>query len=148
MQVYKILDVLTLYYYIVCKSTKYWTFMPYKDPAVRAQKQKEYSKKHYEKNKSTIKANSANTKRSIRAQFREFKSSLSCTICGENHPATLDFHHHTPHKDNIKISKLLVDGRIALAMREIKEKCVVLCANCHRKHHYEEQKKKPAEAGL
>jgi L-lysine 2,3-aminomutase len=28
------------------------------------------------------------------------------------------------------------------------EKCIVLCSNCHRKHHFtEDQKKTPAQGG-
>ena len=115
--------------------------MPYKDPEVRKQKAKEYSRQYYERNKAKVQDATNENRRAGRQAFREFKSTLSCTRCGENHPATLDFHHHTPHKDNIKISKLLTDGRFTLAMKEIKEKCIVLCSNCHRKHHFEERKR-------
>lgn len=116
--------------------------MPYKDPQVKAQKQKEYSKKYYEKNKEKqIELNRKN-KSEAKRQFKEFKSRLSCVQCGENHPATLDFHHHTPHPANRKISSLITDGQYTRAIQEIAEKCIVLCSNCHRKHHYEEQKKK------
>lgn len=115
--------------------------MPYKDPEVRRLKAKEYSKKHYEQNKSAVQARTNENRRVGRRAFKAFKATLACTKCGENHPATLDFHHHTPHKDNIKISRLLADGRFTLAMSEIKEKCIVLCSNCHRKHHHEERKR-------
>ena len=116
--------------------------MPYKDQAVAKAKHKEYSKNHYEANKEAVKARTAKNKQILRKKFYEYKATLSCTVCGESHIATLDFHHHTPQKDNIKISKLLSNDRYALAMKEIAEKCIVLCSNCHRKHHYEEQKKK------
>jgi L-lysine 2,3-aminomutase len=43
---------------------------------------------------------------------------------------------------------LLGDGRFKKALQEAMEKCIVLCANCHRKHHFEEdQKKTPAQGG-
>ena len=32
-------------------------------------------------------------KRKIKEWFEKYKSKLSCSICGENHPATIDFHH-------------------------------------------------------
>jgi len=111
--------------------------MPYKDPETRRAKAREY----YKANPEATKLRSAKNKRRVRADFAAFKAKLACTKCGENHPATLDFHHHTPHPDNIKINELVRAGRISLAMREIEEKCVVLCSNCHRKHHYEENKK-------
>lgn len=116
--------------------------MPYKDPAVRKAKHKEYSKNWYENNREKAIESNRKSKAEAKRQFREFKSRLSCTKCGENHPATLDFHHHTPHPANRKISSLLTDGQFTRAIQEIMEKCIVLCSNCHRKHHYEEQKKR------
>ena len=116
--------------------------MPYKDPVVRAQKQKEYSKKWYENNKPKQLEMNRKNKRQARADFAAFKANLRCTKCGENHPATLDFHHHTPHPANRKISSLITDGQYTKAIEEIMEKCIVLCSNCHRKHHWEENKTK------
>lgn len=119
--------------------------MPYKDPEIRKAKAREYRKKHYEANKEAVKARSAKSKKKMRQEFAEFKSRLSCTKCGENHPATLDFHHHTPHPDNKKINDLVRSGRVTFAMEEIMNKCIVLCSNCHRKHHYEENREKKAQ---
>ena len=130
-----------LYYYNTYLSTTYWIFMPYKDPTVRAQKQREYSKKWYEHNKPKQLEMNRKNKAEAKRQYKEFKSRLSCIKCGENHPATLDFHHHTPHPANRKISSLITDGQYTKAIEEIMEKCIVLCSNCHRKHHYEENKK-------
>lgn len=97
--------------------------MSHKDPEVRKIQRKAYKKR-------------------AKADFMAWKTTLFCSNCGENHPATLDFHHHTPHKDNIKIRKLIADSRFGFARREIEEKCIVLCSNCHRKHHWEENKNK------
>jgi hypothetical protein len=116
--------------------------MPYSDVEIRKQKNREYSRKYYAKNKQKVQEATNKVRRAGRQAFKEFKSRLSCVTCGENHPATLDFHHHTPHPDNIKISKLLADGRFSFAIEEIMNKCVVLCSNCHRKHHYEERQQK------
>ena len=113
--------------------------MPIKDPIKRKQKHKEYSAAHYLKNRESIIAKSIAKNKSQRKEFQEYKATLSCSVCGENHPATLDFHHHTPHPDNIKINVLIKQYKFALAMREIEEKCAVLCSNCHRKHHHEER---------
>ena len=116
--------------------------MPYKDPAVRKAKHKEYSKKWYDNNKSKQLELNKKNRAEGRRLFREFKARLSCIKCGEDHPATLDFHHHTPNPANRKISSLISGGQYTKAIQEIQEKCVVLCSNCHRKHHYEENKKK------
>lgn len=114
--------------------------MPIKDPVKRAECAKIYRKRHYEKNKVAIAAKVQARKRGLRKQFAEYKATLSCTNCGENHPATLDFHHVIRHPSNRKINELLKRGAIERAMKEIEEKCIVLCSNCHRKHHWEENK--------
>ena len=116
--------------------------MPYKDPDKRKAKGKEYSKKHYDANKPEYTARNKITKTTNKLRFQEYKATLSCTHCGESHYATLDFHHHTPHPDNVKITDLIGDGRYAFAMKEIVEKCIVLCSNCHRKHHHNERQQK------
>ena len=61
-----------------------------------------------------------------------------CIVCGETHSACLDFHHR-----NGKTDKLGDIGRIRRFSTErlLAEiaKCDVLCANCHRKHHWDER---------
>ena len=109
--------------------------MPYKDIETRRAKAREY----YKVNPAPTIARSKINKKKNRLAFAAFKATLACTKCGENHPATLDFHHHTPHPDNIKISELVRADRIRFAIEEIMNKCIVLCSNCHRKHHYEER---------
>jgi len=121
------------------------TTMPFKDPVKKKEKQKEYSRRYYEANKEKITATTGKMRRKRRAEFTEFKSTLCCTRCPENHPAALDFHHVVPNPANKKITELIRAGRFAFAMEEIKNKCIVLCSNCHRKHHYEEDKKKRAQ---
>ena len=116
--------------------------MPYKDPEVRKAKHKEYSRKHYENNRDKIIKSNSLKKRACRIAFNEYKATLKCIKCGEDHPATLDFHHHTPDPSNKKIHELISDGQYDLAMSEIVEKCWVLCSNCHRKFHDWERKQK------
>lgn len=116
--------------------------MPFKCPIKRKEKQREYSKKHYESNKPACFARISATKKRLRYEFAEFKSRLSCTKCGEADPAALDFHHIVKDPTNKKISKLTNNGAYVQAMLEIQTKCIVLCANCHRKHHSEENKAK------
>jgi hypothetical protein len=105
------------------------------------EKTKQWSKDHYEANKKDYIERAAEKKRSQRAEWDEFKNTLSCTQCGENHPATLDFHHVVRDPSNHKVHRLVANGSITKAREEIK-KCVVLCSNCHRKHHYDEYQEK------
>jgi hypothetical protein len=89
--------------------------MPFKDP----EKRKKYFTERGLKNKAFI---------------AERKVSRGCLVCGENrHPACLDFHHHNNDKE-FRIAEKSYGGSIKLLTREI-EKCVVLCATCHRLVH-------------
>lgn len=67
------------------------------------------------------------------AEFREFKESLSCLVCGESTPECLDFHHVDGEKYG-NISTIVNRWSVDRFKKEL-EKCVVLCANCHRKVH-------------
>ena len=114
------------------------TVMPFKDLELRKAKHREYSRKHYEKNKEKIKKSSEISKKIARAQWQNFKAALCCSKCGQNHPAALDFHHVFKDPSNKKVNRLTAHGMYAAALQEIK-KCVVLCANCHRIHHHNER---------
>lgn len=95
----------------------------------------EVRKRWYENNKEQQKANVKRRRIEIREWFRELKSTLKCERCGENHPATLDFHHRDPATKEIGLWELQRKswGKDRI-LAEI-AKCEVLCANCHRKHH-------------
>lgn len=119
--------------------------MPYKDPEIRKAKHAEYSKAYYEKNKAKVIKNKSIRKKELTKQFAEFKATKSCTKCGESHPATLDFHHVEYHPNNKKVFKLVQDGHWWKRIQQEIDKCVVLCANCHRIHHYDERALAKAE---
>lgn len=69
----------------------------------------------------------------------ELKSSLKCEVCGETFIYCLEFHHPDFKAKEMNISNMAHRGwskeRI---LKEIK-KCIVLCANCHRKEHYKDK---------
>ena len=113
--------------------------MPFKDPEVRRQKQKTYSKKYYEKNKKDV-IQKINAKKKVhRTWFVNYKKQLACVTCGFDHPAALDFHHVERKKSNRKVHELVGDGNTKKRILEEIEKCVVLCSNCHRVHHHDER---------
>jgi predicted nucleic-acid-binding Zn-ribbon protein len=112
--------------------------MPYKDENVRKAYHKEQSRKHYNANREAIIQKAADKKKIFKAEWKEYKATLTCTKCGFSHSAALDFHHEDPTKKEANIHRLLSNGQYAKLREELK-KCVVLCANCHRIHHYEEK---------
>ena len=81
----------------------------------------------------------------LRKWVWDLKSSRRCKKCGESHPACLEFHHTNRQEKDSEISKLV--GRGAAKQRLWKEiqRCDILCANCHRKHHYEEKMSPPTD---
>ena len=116
--------------------------MPYKDPKVKKSKGKEYSRKHYEANYTKRRQELSARRKELKAEWGVFKRTLKCSKCGFAHHAALDFHHEDPTEKEYNVNRLISNGQFKKAYAEI-EKCIVLCANCHRIHHYEE-KKKPA----
>ena len=112
--------------------------MPYKDKEKRKEKNREYQKKHYSENKEYYIKKAKESKSKVREQYDDYKKNLKCEICGENHPATLDFHHKEPNEKKIIISESIFRWSWNSIKREI-DKCSVLCANCHRKLHYKEK---------
>jgi len=112
--------------------------MPYKDESTRKKKHKEYSRKHYLKNQEEIIQKNKASKAQQKETWSEFKRGLKCTKCGFDHIAALDFHHEDPSTKEYNVNRLVSNKQFTKAYEEIK-KCIVLCANCHRIHHYEEK---------
>lgn len=65
--------------------------------------------------------------------MRRYKRMCGCKICGEREPVALDLHHRNPAEKDFSPSAT-VSCSIHVMKAEIR-KCVVLCANCHRKVH-------------
>lgn len=120
--------------------------MPYKDPAVRKLKNAEYSKTHHKKNKVARLASILARRKKLRNEWNTFKSTLKCMKCGFSHIAALDFHHTDPNLKEGSVSRFISNGQFRKAREEV-AKCIVLCSNCHRVHHYEELKN-PTEVGF
>jgi len=74
----------------------------------------------------------------LRLWVRQLKSTLKCEICGENHPACLEFHHKDPSKKDIAISECISRGWSIESTKKEISKCQPLCSNCHQKHHWAE----------
>lgn len=66
----------------------------------------------------------------------DIKQKIGCQECGENDPACLDFHH--PNNDK----EYEIGNNFNKSLENLKKemlKCIVLCANCHRKFHFYEK---------
>lgn len=101
--------------------------------------QSECTKKHYRNNKSAYLDRSKKQKIKLIEWYKNYKNSLSCEKCGEDHISCLQFHHIDKNDKRFNIS---YGASVAFSINKILEeieKCIVLCANCHFKLHYMEK---------
>lgn len=129
-----------------CSLGKELKFFPYKNKkkGIRhgacTECWKDIRRESYNKNKGVTLIRNKRNREKIYDWYVEYKSTLKCSRCPENHPACLDFHHTDPKEKNVEISKLIGNTfSVKYIMKEIK-KCEVLCSNCHRKLHYNKNK--------
>lgn len=75
-------------------------------------------------------------RRDLREWFTGVKQAeCRCRECGEERSPALDFHH--PDRKNSGVSQMVNHGYSKGRIREEMDRCIVLCANCHREEHYE-----------
>jgi len=106
--------------------------MPYKDKA----KQLQYQRQHYQDNKEAYQDRAKKGRRAKIALVLKIKLQSCCIHCGERHPACLDFHHRP---DEVKVTEVATMVREHFKDEDILAeiaKCDVVCANCHRKVHW------------
>lgn len=94
-------------------------------------------KAYYENNKVKEQSRIKERRVELKKTYKEFKKTLKCTLCNEDHPATLQFHHLDPNEKEIEVSLAVTNGWSFKRIEEEIKKCIVLCANCHMKEHYE-----------
>ncbi len=95
--------------------------------------------------KSGVKRNKENHKLYVMRRRDERKLKLvehfnnKCNDCGGVFPpCCYDFHHIDPLMKSFEIAPRL-DGNYENILKEA-EKCVMICANCHRIRHYKENR--------
>lgn len=99
---------------------------------------REYRKKHYLDNKQVYMDKAKVSHARVKQWYVDYKETLSCSRCSQDHPATLQFHHPSDDKE-YNVATMVCSGHgIESIKREI-EKCIVLCANCHSILHWGHQ---------
>ena len=102
--------------------------------------QNKYLKEHYKNNKQyyvkKAKENQKKTK-DIISNLKYDRKKDGCSVCGETHPATLDFHHKNKEDKLFNIGQNKHNYGIQTVKKEL-DKCIVLRSNCHRKLHWQE----------
>lgn len=108
--------------------------MPYKNKEDKLACQRRWYRRNKEKRRKQIDKRA----RGIKIWFEEYRKTVKCIKCGENHPACLDFHHKENNKKR-EISAMVEDGFSIKNIKKEISKCVPLCSNCHRKEHYKKR---------
>ena len=114
--------------------------MSYKNKKDENKNKREYYANHREYFKERIRRNQKQQKllqkknKMIRRQFlKDYKLLKGCSICGYNNcAAALEFHHVKGDK-NFVIGNSM--SRTIDSMNIEIDKCIVVCANCHRELH-------------
>lgn len=102
--------------------------------------QNAYVRSHYTANKEQYLKRNRRYHDETAAKLVQFLREHPCVDCGESDPVVLDFDHVIGEKaDNIS-SLLQRKNSWAAILKEI-GKCVVRCANCHRRKTYGHFKK-------
>ena len=116
------------------------TMSPFKDPERRKEFHRKYHKEiWYPTHKQERIERSKRQKLELTKWYREYKKTLHCEDCGQNHPATLEFHHTDPTQKDFNVSRLIAQSTSLRRLKVEMAKCVVLCANCHRIRHWNER---------
>ena len=97
-------------------------------------------RKWYENNKAKHISYVRAREKKVRDWLREYKSSIKCEKCDEGHPACLEFHHINPGEKKFSLGRAKNFLTIKTLQNEI-AKCRLLCANCHRKEHWDEKER-------
>jgi len=109
-----------------------WSNVYYICRKCHAESCRTYFNKNYDYHYNTM----VKRRAAISKWFKEFRLTLKCEECGENHPACIDFHHKDGSKKRDNICSMVLKGFSKESIiREI-QKCQILCANCHRKLHF------------
>ncbi|QPV64725.1 hypothetical protein I7X12_09030 [Halosimplex litoreum] len=82
-------------------------------------------------------ADGPRTKRErLRRWSHERRAERGCRRCSETDPVCLQFHHSDPDEKSGSVGQLISDGAEESEVRTEVDRCVVLCANCHRREHF------------
>jgi hypothetical protein len=121
----------------------------YKSEAYR-EYMRNYQKSWHQRNRAWRIAKVYERKARLWEFYTQLKATLECAQCGENHSATLQFHHRDPQKKDFNLSEAVCEGYSIERIKREVAKCTVLCANYHVNEHYEwaRQSKKPSHEGL
>lgn len=116
--------------------------MPYKDPEVRKAHYKKYYKRYRREKANSITLLAYHNHQIRKKIWRNFLVDAGLNICSrcgyDECIEAIDFHHTDPGDKEYNIAHLTTRAftkpNIELFLSEL-DKCIILCANCHRLIH-------------
>lgn len=96
--------------------------------------QKTLYKSDYVGKKEAYKLRKYENVKRLKKEVNDLKSKTGCQCCSERELCCLDFHHIEPALKIDVISYFVNAGSRKKLFLEI-SKCIIVCANCHRKIH-------------
>ena len=98
---------------------------------------RKYGREHYRRNTDyyIAKARMRNPidRQALHLRVLEYLASHPCVDCGETDPTVLDFDHVDPECKRIEVGRMIARGHSWAAIESEIIKCVVRCANDHRR---------------
>ena len=99
---------------------------------------RKYGSAYYQENKEKVNERKKKDRQNKKLRAIEFLGGkcYDCQLKSE-YADVYDFHHLDPTQKEIGVNRIL--GNAWDKIKEELEKCVLLCANCHRIRHYKER---------
>ena len=99
--------------------------------------QREYGQQYYIANKARVLKRNKARSRAILEWLNAYKTDRGCKECGYNsHACALDFHHLNEEEKLFALNEAQRKRYGFAKIQREAEKCIILCANCHRVHHH------------
>lgn len=100
-----------------------------------SKRSKKYYQEHTEKHRTEIRQRRNRKRREMRSLINGIKAKYGCRACEEKDFVCLDFHHLCADVKDFTVAQAIAfEWKLEKLIAEI-NKCVCLCANCHRKVH-------------
>lgn len=113
--------------------------MRFKDDEERRIYIREYNKQWYQRNRERRLQKRRQYSEELKRWLNIYKSKLRCILCGESHPACIQFHHRNREEKSFGIGGIVRKTYVSIKrLEEELSKCEVLCGNCHAIHHWRE----------
>lgn len=97
--------------------------------------EKEAHRKHYQSNKSDYISRAKQRLRQNTILYKKWREGLICSICNETDWHCIELHHIDPTLKEFDIGGSTGHSINSPKFKKELSKCIIVCANCHKKIH-------------